>query len=237
MTERLQATLQGVAFGVYYKKPTRYLWEGCALNNKKGSDIGEWILIIFMLMIFWPVGVFLLFRKLMGYSKSSNSSKSSTASGYNSQYEYHYSGAELKNGQKKTAPGKQPSSAAQTDLKRGKGMTIGGGIMAALFGITGISKFLDHLSWGGLSYAWSELFMLFGLCVAGLVIMYAGLSRTRKGKRFQKYLNTIGRQKKISAATLARPPATRCVRSVTIWMRCWKKGSSPWAIWIGPAPR
>ena len=184
------------------------------MSNRKmnGSDFGEWFLIVLMLCVFWPVGVFLLFRKLMGYRKKSGGGQGAarTSGGYNAQYEYHYAGDSLKKQQSRTtAQGKQgagvsaPGGVSRSGRTKGKLMTwIGGGI-AALFGVVGISEFLGYLSWGGLSYAWSELFVLFGFCVAGLVVMYAGLSRTRKGRRFQKYLNTIGRQKKISVSVLA----------------------------------
>ena len=178
------------------------------MNNRErnNSEIGQWVVIIFALLLFWPVGVVLLFRKLMGQSSGAKRTGTGTASsGYNSQYEYHYNAQDLKNNRKTAGAAAKPeqTNPAQSNLKKGKVMSIVGGAMAALFGLTGISEFLDYLSWGGLQYAWSELFAIFGLCAAGLVILYAGLSRTRKGKRFQKYLNTIGRQKKISVATLA----------------------------------
>ena len=188
------------------------------MNNRGNSEIGSWIAIIVMLMVFWPVGIFLLFRKLTGAGQSSRRKRhpydierERQAAGnqnYHSQYEYHYTADDLKSKKAQSAAaGKKTAEAgaapAQTGMTSGKVMTWVGAGVAALFGITTVSELLDYLSWGGLQYAWSELFILFGFCVAGLVVTYAGLTRTRKGCRFQKYLNLIGRQKEVKVATLA----------------------------------
>ncbi len=187
------------------------------MNNDRGSDLGGWIITIIMLAVFPPVGIFLLFRQLMGYGRRGQTRKrhpydiQQEQQGYHAEYEYHYSGdpAQSKgakaSGSGRSAPKKQkaPRNPAQLNLARGKVMTWVGGGLAALFGLAGVSQLLEYLSWGGLRYAWSELFWLFSFCVAGLVILYAGLARTKKGRRFQKYLNTIGRQQKVSVATLA----------------------------------
>lgn len=188
------------------------------MNNRGNSEIGTWIAIIIMLIVFWPVGIFLLFRKLTGAGQSGGRKRhpydierERQAAGnqnYHSQYEYHYTADDLNSkkvqpaaaGKKTTRAGAAP---AQTGMTSGKVMTWVGAGVAALFGIVTISELLEYLSWGGLRYAWSELFVLFGFCVASLVVMYAGLTRTRKGRRFQKYLNLIGRQKEVKVTTLA----------------------------------
>ena len=194
---------------------------GHAVNNDQNkSDLGSWIVIIITLAAFPPVGILLLFRQLMGYGRGGRQSRSSRhpydiererqAGGYNAQYEYHYGGEELKDQQSKKKTSSKGSKTAkavrtpgQLNLARGKTMTWVGGGIAALFGVAGVSQLLDYLSWGGLSYAWSELFWLFSFFAAGLVVMYAGLSRTKKGRRFQKYLNLIGKRESVSVETLA----------------------------------
>lgn len=167
------------------------------MSGKKtnGSEIWDWVVILFFISVFWPLGVYLLFRKLMGYGKSVKKSSFVSRSS-----EYHYTAQQLKTARKGSQTGLDP---VQAQLKGGTIMTAVGGVAAAAFGIGGVSKLLEYLSWGGLRYAWSELFVLFGFFAAGLVVLYAGLARTRKGRRFQKYLNTIGRQKQISVSTLA----------------------------------
>ena len=81
---------------------------------------------------------------------------------------------------------------------------IGGGV-AALFGVAGVSTLLEYLSWGGLSYAWSELLWLFSFSAAGGVVAYAGLTRTRKGRRFQRYLSLVGKQTQVSVGKWTFP--------------------------------
>ena len=207
------------------------------MNDRGNSDIGGWILTIIMLVAFWPVGIFLLFRQLMRDGRSTGQTRKrhpydieregqssfveqtfgSQSGSYNQQYEYHYTNSDLKGKQGKqsasarkragAAPGKSAGAAAKgadvPGVKSGRIMSWVGAGVAALFGIGGISQLLEYLAWGGLRYAWSELFAIFGFCAAGLVVMYAGLSRTRKGRRFQKYLNLIGRQKSVRVETLA----------------------------------
>lgn len=207
------------------------------MNDRGNSDIGGWIVTIIMLVAFWPVGIFLLFRQLMGNGSSAGRSRKrhpydieqegrssfveqnfgSQSGSYNQQYEYHYTNSDLKGKQSTSArkgyttppqksaggSGRSSKSASATGTTSGRIMTWVGAGVAALFGIGGISQLLEYLSWGGLRYAWSELFAIFGFCAAGLVVMYAGLSRTRKGRRFQKYLNLIGRQKSVRVETLA----------------------------------
>lgn len=162
--------------------------------NKNSSSVIDWVIIVAAFAIFWPVGVFLLFGKLSGRKKSNKKS-------YHQEYEYHYQKEDLNQHRKKTAAA---SKAKKKPGNVGRRMTIGGGIAAGLFGVAFISSLLDYISWGGLSYAWSELFWLLGLCAAGLGVMFAGITRTRKGKRFQKYLNLIGKRQQIPVAALAK---------------------------------
>ena len=58
-----------------------------------GDDLFSWILIVIALAAFWPLGLFLLFRKLMSASTSSRSNTgrtSATRSNYTYNYTYNY---------------------------------------------------------------------------------------------------------------------------------------------------
>ncbi len=171
--------------------------------NKNNADVGGWSLTILFLIFFPPVGIFLLFRQLMGYNKKSGQRQDRNAQmggtgQYNQQYEYHYAGDPQK--QQKQQGGR---NAAQVNLKNGKKLTIAGGIVACIFGLATVTELVDIITWGGWSYALPGLVPLFGFMAAGLVMLYAGMSRTKKGKRFSKYLNLIGRRESISVKTLA----------------------------------
>lgn len=178
--------------------------------NRK-FNYGRWILIVLALSTFPPAGLFFLFRELMGYRKALPPRRH--PADLSQDGEYHYTAQELNEQKTKKSSQTQKRTSAQLDLSRGKKMTWIGGGLAALFGILGISELLEYLSWGGLQYAWSELFPLFGFCGAGLVVAYAGVSRTRKDRRFQRYLSLIGKQEQISVATLAQAMG-RSVRKV-----------------------
>lgn len=168
----------------------------------RNFNFGSWLRILLCLSIFPPLGLFLLFRELMGYRKALPSWR--RLEERPQEGEYHYTAQEL-NRQKSGKPARaQKRTPAQLNLDSGKKMTWIGGGLAALFGIIGVSELLDYLSWGGLQHAWSELFILFGFCGAGVVVAYAGASRTRKNRRFQRYLSLIGKQEQISVATLAQ---------------------------------
>lgn len=100
-------------------------------------------------------------------------------------------------------------AAAQPKFPRGTGLTIAGGILSGLFGIISISEIIEALSYGGLLYELSEIVPLLGFFGLGLVLLYCGLSRTRKGKRCRKYLTLIGKRKSVSIETLCKTTGTR----------------------------
>ena len=167
--------------------------------NKK-FDLGSWIWIAIWLSAFPPLGIYLLFRELMGYRKTALPPKRHPNDEQRAG-EYHYTAQELHD----RHPAKvQKRSPAQLNLNSGRLMTWIGGGVAALFGVAGVSTLLEYLSWGGLGYAWSELLWLFSFSAAGGVVAYAGLTRTRKGRRFQRYLSLVGKQTQVSVAALAQ---------------------------------
>lgn len=66
---------------------------GTPSNGNSGDDLFSWIVIVIALAAFWPLGLFLLFRKLMSASTSSRSNTgrtSATRSNYTYNYTYDY---------------------------------------------------------------------------------------------------------------------------------------------------
>lgn len=61
-------------------------------NGNSGDDLFSWIIIVIALAAFWPLGLFLLFRKLMSASTSSRNTgrTSATRSNYTYNYTYNY---------------------------------------------------------------------------------------------------------------------------------------------------
>ncbi|WP_294552028.1 5-bromo-4-chloroindolyl phosphate hydrolysis family protein [uncultured Pseudoflavonifractor sp.] len=199
-------------------------------NNNSGGNNGDlfsWIVVVAALVIFWPVGLVLLFMKLTGRSFSSgrnnrNSYGSSATgpyrpsgsqtggSGAGYKYEYRYQG------QQPTQPGMQGVNdrprdkkgrfmpkRRPVDLNKGKGMMIWGAILAIFGGFISFVEFFDTMGMGFIYMLQSIGFPL-GLLGAGLVLLVCGTQRNKKAKRFRKYLALIGKRESISIGSLAQ---------------------------------
>ncbi len=178
--------------------------------NKDNTDVTGWIITILFLIFFPPVGIFLLFRQLMGYNARERRNQSgSNQAGYNRQYEYHYAGDPQKSRQDppqgQAGTSQNPArSTAKLNLKNGKKLIVGGSVLAALFGLSSVTCLAGLFAAGELGFILPALVPQLGLMAAGLVILYAGLFRSKKEKRFYRYLPLIGRQKQISVTALAK---------------------------------
>lgn len=121
--------------------------------------------------------------------------------------------------QKKSAAQAQPTasksskkkSAKTSKLKfpHGKGLTIAGGIVSGIFGFAFLMQFVEALSWGGLEYHVTDLIALLGFLCLGLVLLFCGLAKTSKGKRYRKYMNLIGTRRTVSITALAKTSGTK----------------------------
>ena len=108
-------------------------------------------------------------------------------------------------------PPKKKNKQEQFMRKRaeeGKGLMVAGGILAAIFGMGALAGLFEALRWGGLSYFFSygleEFFFPLAFCGGGLVMLYYGLTKRRKFKRYRKYLALIGKRDSISVSSLAQ---------------------------------
>lgn len=88
-------------------------------------------------------------------------------------------------------------------IKDGKGFTIAGSIMTALFGMVSISTFVEDLYYIGLGYAFSDCMAVIMLTALGAGLLLWGRSKSRQAKRFRKLLNLIGNADVISIRALA----------------------------------
>ena len=199
-------------------------------NNNSGGNNGDlmsWIVVVAALVIFWPVGLVLLFMKLTGRSfgggrsnrnsygssatgpyRPSGSQTGSSGGGY--KYDYRYQG------QQSTQPGMQGVNdrprdkkgrfmpkRRPVDLNKGKGMMIWGAILAIFGGFISFVEFFDTMGMGFIYMLQSIGFPL-GLLGAGLVLLVCGTQRNKKAKRFRKYLALIGKRESISIGSLAQ---------------------------------
>ena len=183
-------------------------------GNNANNDIASWIVtIVFLVTPLWPIGLILLFRKLMGGSSSQRRQRQARHP-YDLQQEQRrttpepgtqglggaqyqpYQGKKGRASRKKT-----PAPMGKVNLDMGKGLTIGGLIMAGVFAMGSISMLPGLYGWEDVL---AGLVPCLGFMSAGLVMAYAGHQRNKKAKRYRKYLALIGKRRDISIATLAQ---------------------------------
>lgn len=199
-------------------------------NNPNNSDWISWIAIVVLFCIpyTWPVALFLLIRKLTGADKK----KSQPRHPYDIQRQWQEQQRAQQSAQQQTytaqqqsaqqrpgtqnaarsagaapkaaAGGKKTARQSGPKLPRGKGLTIAGAIVTGIFGLGFVTQLAQAISWGGLGSLITELVSLLAFLCLGLVLLFCGLSRTRKGKRYRKYLNLIGKRSSVSLEALAR---------------------------------
>lgn len=178
------------------------------------SDFASWVPIIIFLFCFPPLGVLLLVLKLMGVTgKKKNQlgrhpydlQRETGRVGQPPQtaQDRHYS----RQAQPTVGKGKKHRKgyARVPDRNPGKGMTIGGAIMAAFFGIGAMTNLFAAMSgeWYSPVAFFNAFFVPLAFCGGGLFLTYLGVTRTKKAKRYRKYLNLIGKRESISVVTLA----------------------------------
>jgi len=184
-------------------------------NNPQKNDLTSWIITIILLGAVPPLGVLLLFLKLFSgvgntrrgrhpYYQQQEHPGARTGSG--TSYNYNYATPV-----QSTTSTRQPAAKKQPDKKGkarrdnpGRGLIIAGGILAGIFGFASIMELVDLLSWGAkLSWIASEMVPLLCFTAGGAGMLWAGLNKRKKARRFRKYLSLIGTNKTISISALA----------------------------------
>ena len=173
-------------------------------NGDRGGDFASWIPTLIMLFCFPPVGVGMLVLKLMGLAGSPRSRASRHP--YDIQREQ---GAAQGLGGTAPAAGKKKSAKPKTGARfargrEGRGLTIAGAVVAGVFGFGGLSELLDALSYGWFWTSLSDIFIPLGIAGVGLIMLYMGVAKGKKARRFRKYLALIGRRESISVASMAQ---------------------------------
>lgn len=95
--------------------------------NSNNNDLAYWVITIIAFIACWPIGLYLLFRKL-GESSGRKSTR-----------------AQVK---RSGAPVRSSSRTHPSKLKNnpGRGFLIGGGVTAGLFGFCTLMEFLDYVT-------------------------------------------------------------------------------------------
>lgn len=123
--------------------------------------------------------------------------------------------SQVKNRQANVAAGAMNTTFAKPIKSgAGKGFLIAGGITTGIFGFTflvNLVEFLAELASGNFwSYMVSDMAPLACLTGVGLVLLYVGLSRKKKAKRYKQYLSILGAKKELDIFSFEK--ATRYKR-------------------------
>ena len=173
-------------------------------NRPDPGDLISWIVTIVLLVSpVWPIGLILLFRKLTRDSRRRRTSRHP----YDMRREGAAPGTQGMGRQTPPAgqayTGRSPRQGKPVNLDRGKGLTIWGIVLAVVFGIA-LTGFPAVAMGSGFLNALAVMSPEIGFFGGGPAMIWAGTQRTKKAKRFRKYLALIGKRESISITTLAQ---------------------------------
>ena len=173
-------------------------------NRPDPGDLISWIVTIVLLVSpVWPIGLILLFRKLTRDSRRRRTSRHP----YDMRREGAAPGTQGMGRQTPPAgqayTGRSPRQGKPVNLDRGKGLTIWGIVLAVVFGIA-LTGFPAVAMGSGFLNALAVMSPVIGFFGGGLAMIWAGTQRTKKSRRFRKYLALIGKRESISITTLAQ---------------------------------
>lgn len=179
--------------------------------NSGGEGIGSWIPTIIFLFCFPPVGVVLLALKLMGLSGRSRRRYSRHP--YDIQHAQDRPDLEeradvsradrreaAKDKRKKRRDERRGSPASLS----GKSFLIPGAILSAVFGLAAADEIFSALRFGTLLSSLPDIFTPLAFLGGGLFLLYLGVTKDKKARRYRNYLALIGKQESIALTTLAQ---------------------------------
>ena len=190
-------------------------------RKKPDNDIGSWVLIGIMFMVFWPAGLFLLISKLTDETKKKPQQQRTTAGGAYTSTTTQQSAPkqEVKAAPKaKAAPKKKKVTATPQYGSRGSHIMTAIGIAVLVLGLVGLSATFRDLSFYLQYPEWmwdfiSELFFPTGLAAGGIALMLGGRGMKRRARRFAKYRTVAGARKAVSIAELASAADVRMAKA------------------------
>lgn len=174
-------------------------------GNKKHteSEVLSWVLIFICFVIFWPLGLFLLIRKLMDNKKKpaavpKSQGQAAVPPGWSAPGQ-----------QQNTAPQKEKFSQRMVktpSMKKGTrwALKIVGGILVVGAGISAFGTLTEMLFYPPI-YSWDviNLAQALAVLVAGLFMLIKGISMDRALARYSKYLAVIGNAPSMPVSQLA----------------------------------
>ncbi len=176
-------------------------------KRQSESETLSWVLIFISFVLFWPLGLYLLIRKL-------SDGKTSTNKGQKSTIQADWVGQQTGNGAGSAAAKKttvNPSGFSQRITKTPsmkKGTRLALKIIGTLFLIGGISVVVNTATWvffSGSIYRWEvvEMMQSCAIACAGGLMLWKGISMDRALKRYTNYLAVLNNVQAMSFRQLA----------------------------------
>lgn len=135
-------------------------------NTPNSQDLVYWIITALLLVSIWPVGLFLLLRKVLGSKKRRQ---------YTTwQPPRQAPGTQGMPGMNRNRQGKP------IDLNKGKGMMVAGIVLAVIFGIALVSGFPAVALGTSLINALAVMSPVIGFFLGGLALAWAGAGETSR---------------------------------------------------------
>ena len=173
-------------------------------EKKPDNDIGSWVLIGIMFMVFWPVGLYLLISKLTDETKKKPAQNTSAGGAYTSTTAQTAPKQETKAAPKKK---KKVTATPQYGKKGSRIMTIVGLALAFAGAVACLGILADWSfyfgEYGSLMWFVEDIFPCLGLLCGGIALLFGGRSMKCRARRFAKYRTVVGERKSVSIAELA----------------------------------
>ena len=190
-------------------------------KDSGGAEVGSWIFIALMFVVWWPIGLFFLIRKLKEDDPNAAARRE----------ERRAKAAAAK--QKTVKPKKSITSSPKDTNPTARVLKIVGGILTALGGIACLGVLSElgmYLDYGSVWWLLEDLFPCLGLLAGGIAMLQGGRYMTRRMRRFSKYLAAAGNRTVVPLGYLAdaaEVPEKRVRRDLEMMIEqgLWGKGA------------
>lgn len=187
-------------------------------HRKKDGD-WHWIIIVLAFTIAWPIGLILLIAELSGKwpagkqvekeLKRAASAAKNTAKQAQKKYDAQ------KQSTYQTPPPYTPTASKKKKKKQDEGAKYGlghvkllriiGWCLTGLFGFATLMQLIEELTYFiGFGYMMEQVIPLLAFTLIGITLLGVAGSRSRKLKKYKKYMKLIGDKDEISLAALAK---------------------------------
>ena len=176
-------------------------------KKQSESEVLSWLLILVSFIMVWPLGLYLLIRKLSDEKSSTNKRQKTTiqADWVNQQTQTKHSTVT----KQQAAPNKASFSNRMTktpSMKKGTRLALK--ILGVIFLVAGISAVVDNASWMLFSehiHRWKLLGLMQGCAMtgAGGLMLGKGISMDRALKRYTNYLAILNNAQSMSFRQLS----------------------------------